>query len=175
MKDGQSDSLQELFANVSQAVELAKEWKEKNFQSGQLPDMIKKQFDRLYQILPTFGDDADFQNALPVYLNIAKFLKNRHNSDFLISLGTALFLCHKKEITDLAEIAQKEILKMAVDHKKADPYQRETRIYYNRDGSPTEYCVKESISRDDLISDVREEFLRTDSETVSIKLFPAEG
>lgn len=111
--------------------------------------------------------------VLPVYLNIARHLKKRTGQDLLICLGTALILCHEADIHPLVATARKELVAIKVHHTKT-PCERETAIYYQQDGQPATHTVREDLSWDDLNADVREAFIRSGQNTVTIKLYPEE-
>jgi len=168
------ESLKEVLEFVREAIDKAKQWKMENFNVEQLPEMVLKQFDKVHHVLSELGDSTDFNNVLPVYLNIAKYLSNHFDQDMIFSLGAAITLCHEKEIVKLVAEAKQKVFKIEAHYRKAEPYTRETRLFFNRDGKPAEFHVTQVVTRDDLPSDVREEFLRTDKALVTINLYPEE-
>ncbi|WP_028323252.1 hypothetical protein [Desulfatirhabdium butyrativorans] len=171
----QQDSMKEVLGAIKEALIKAKQWKIENLNADQIPEILSNQFDKLHDVLSDLGEHTDFNNVLPAYLNMAKFFSNHVDQNMIFSLGAAIVLCHEAEIGKLVAAIKKDLLKVTVHYRKANPFSREVQVFFNRDGKPAEFNTKQAVSRDDLPADVREEFLRTEKDVVSINLYPEEA
>ncbi len=169
------DSFKEVLEFAQNAVSKIKQWKTENINPEQLSAIVEKYSDKLKDVLDSLGENTDFNNLLPAYLNIAKFFSYHFDQHMIYCLGAAIVLCHEAEIGKLVAAIKQDVLKVTVHYRKANPFSRELQVYFKRDGKPAEYTVKQAVSRDDLPEDVREEFLMSNKDVVSIKLYPQEA
>jgi len=150
------------------------------------PKPLQDFFENLPALFANIELDNDLRNKREIYLEIARFIKNKFNHPLPLCVGVTHLLCKESDKRLLADGATGQnslakdvkpfLLTIKVSYNPTDSqaYKRLIEIYYVNNSQPTLFKLEELLEWDYLPSDIRENAIRQGNNTQAqvFKLYP---